>query len=80
MYMAYHSSMHDLRPLTEEQRERMERKALLLGKALCRNHPSQIYMNDRQTIGFLKEAAESGFLSVNRIERIKESLDRNRIP
>lgn len=71
--------MHDLRPLTDEQRERMESKALLLGKALCRIHPSQVHMSDRQTIGFLKEAAETGFLNVTRIDHIKESLDRHGI-
>ena len=59
--------MHDLRPLTEEQIERIERKALLLGKALCMIHPSQIYMNDRQTIGYLKEAVETGCLNVSRV-------------
>jgi len=71
--------MHDLRPLTEAERRRAGEAALKLGKALCKYHPSQIYMSDRQTIGFLRDAAQNGFLEVGRIEHIRQSLERHRI-
>jgi len=66
-----------MRPLTEDEGKRAGEAALRLGKALMRYHVRDIYYSDKQTIGFLKEAQESGLLDIRRIDHIRESLRRH---
>lgn len=71
--------MHDLRSITEEDRERLRRKRVALGKAILNMRVSTEATRDRMSHGFLREAVETGFIRVDLIEHIRETLDRHGI-